>query len=35
MRFHDQVAIITAAGAGIGKATADIMVQEGAYRHRH
>lgn len=30
MRFHDQVAIITAAGAGIGKATANIMVQEGA-----
>ena len=30
MRFRDQVAIITAAGAGIGKATADIMVQEGA-----
>ena len=30
MRFHDQVAIITAAGAGIGKATANILVQEGA-----
>jgi NAD(P)-dependent dehydrogenase (short-subunit alcohol dehydrogenase family) len=30
MRFCDQVAIITAAGAGIGKATADILVQEGA-----
>ncbi|MDA1098863.1 MAG: SDR family NAD(P)-dependent oxidoreductase [Proteobacteria bacterium] len=30
MRFKDQVAVITAAGAGIGKATAEIMVQEGA-----
>ena len=30
MRFCDQVAIITAAGAGIGKATANILVQEGA-----
>ena len=30
MRFQDQVAVITAAGAGIGKATAEIMVQEGA-----
>jgi len=30
MRFRDQVAIITAAGAGIGKATANILVQEGA-----
>jgi NAD(P)-dependent dehydrogenase (short-subunit alcohol dehydrogenase family) len=30
MRFQDQVAVITAAGAGIGKATAEIMVKEGA-----
>jgi NAD(P)-dependent dehydrogenase (short-subunit alcohol dehydrogenase family) len=30
MRFRDQIAVITAAGAGIGKATAGIMVQEGA-----
>ena len=30
MRFQNQVAVITAAGAGIGKATAEIMVQEGA-----
>ena len=30
MRFQDQVAVITAAGAGIGKATAEIMVREGA-----
>ena len=30
MRFRDQVAIITAAGAGIGKATALIMAREGA-----
>ena len=30
MRFQDQVAIITAAGAGIGKAAAEIMVREGA-----
>lgn len=30
MRFRDKVALITAAGAGIGKATADIMVREGA-----
>ena len=29
MRFQDKVAIITAAGAGIGKATAEIMVREG------
>lgn len=30
MRFQDKVAVITAAGAGIGKATAEIMVREGA-----
>lgn len=30
MRFQDKVALITAAGAGIGKATAEIMVREGA-----
>jgi NAD(P)-dependent dehydrogenase (short-subunit alcohol dehydrogenase family) len=30
MRFQDQVAVITAAGAGIGRATAEIMVEEGA-----
>ncbi len=30
MRFRGQVAVITAAGAGIGKATAEIMVREGA-----
>lgn len=30
MRFKDQVAIITAGGAGIGKATALIMAAEGA-----
>ncbi|MBT4491140.1 MAG: SDR family oxidoreductase [Rhodospirillaceae bacterium] len=30
MRFQEQVAVITAAGAGIGKATAEIMVAEGA-----
>ncbi len=30
MRFQDRVAVITAAGAGIGKATAEIMVWEGA-----
>ncbi len=30
MRFQGKVAIITAAGAGIGKATAEIMVREGA-----
>src|SRR5437773_6776693 len=30
MRFHDKVALITAAASGIGRATADIMAQEGA-----
>lgn len=30
MRFTDQVALITAAGSGIGKATAEIMAGEGA-----
>ena len=30
MRFREQVAIISAAGAGIGKATAEIMAREGA-----
>src|SRR6056297_3260315 len=30
MRFEKKVALITAAGAGIGKATAEIMVREGA-----
>jgi NAD(P)-dependent dehydrogenase (short-subunit alcohol dehydrogenase family) len=30
MRFQDKVALITAAGAGIGRATADIMAREGA-----
>jgi NAD(P)-dependent dehydrogenase (short-subunit alcohol dehydrogenase family) len=30
MRFEGKTAIITAAGAGIGRATADIMVREGA-----
>lgn len=30
MRFQDKVALITAAGAGIGRATADIMLREGA-----
>ncbi len=30
MRFEDKTAIITAAGAGIGRATADILVKEGA-----
>ncbi|HET7883838.1 MAG TPA: SDR family NAD(P)-dependent oxidoreductase [Acetobacteraceae bacterium] len=30
MRFKDRVALITAVGSGIGRATADIMAQEGA-----
>lgn len=30
MRFRDQVAIVTAAGAGIGRASAEIMAREGA-----
>jgi len=30
MRFQGKVALITAAGAGIGKATAEIMAREGA-----
>ncbi len=30
MRFQGQVALISAAGAGIGKATAEIMAREGA-----
>jgi NAD(P)-dependent dehydrogenase (short-subunit alcohol dehydrogenase family) len=30
MRFHDKVALITAAASGIGRATADIMAKEGA-----
>jgi NAD(P)-dependent dehydrogenase (short-subunit alcohol dehydrogenase family) len=30
MRFHGKVALITAAASGIGRATADIMAQEGA-----
>ena len=29
MRFHDKVALITAAASGIGRATADIIAQEG------
>lgn len=31
MRFQNQTALITAAGAGIGRATAEIMAREGAY----
>ena len=30
MRFKDKVALITAVGSGIGRATADIMAREGA-----
>jgi NAD(P)-dependent dehydrogenase (short-subunit alcohol dehydrogenase family) len=30
MRFQDKVALITAAASGIGRATADMMAQEGA-----
>jgi NAD(P)-dependent dehydrogenase (short-subunit alcohol dehydrogenase family) len=30
MRFNDQVAVITAAASGIGRATAEIMAREGA-----
>ena len=30
MRFHRQVALITAVASGIGRATADIMAREGA-----
>ncbi|MGZ0186390.1 MAG: SDR family NAD(P)-dependent oxidoreductase [Alphaproteobacteria bacterium] len=30
MRFENQIAVITAAGAGIGRATAEIMAREGA-----
>ncbi|MGH7099465.1 MAG: SDR family NAD(P)-dependent oxidoreductase, partial [Stellaceae bacterium] len=30
MRFANQVALITAAGSGIGRATAAIMAREGA-----
>jgi NAD(P)-dependent dehydrogenase (short-subunit alcohol dehydrogenase family) len=30
MRFEQQVAVITAAGSGIGRATAEIMAREGA-----
>jgi NAD(P)-dependent dehydrogenase (short-subunit alcohol dehydrogenase family) len=30
MRFHDKVALITAAASGIGRATADIIAQEGS-----
>ena len=30
MRFKDKVALITAVGSGIGRATADIMASEGA-----
>ena len=30
MRFEGKTAVITAAGAGIGRATTDILVSEGA-----
>ena len=30
MRFEGNTAVITAAGAGIGRAAADILVKEGA-----
>ena len=30
MRFKDKVALITAVGNGIGRATAEIMASEGA-----
>src|SRR6516162_6764467 len=30
MRFKDKVALITAVGSGIGRATAEIMAREGA-----
>ena len=30
MRFEGKIAVITAAGAGIGRATTDILVKEGA-----
>src|SRR5690349_8358494 len=29
MRFHDRVAVITAAASGIGRATAEIVAHEG------
>jgi NAD(P)-dependent dehydrogenase (short-subunit alcohol dehydrogenase family) len=29
MRFRDKVALITAAGSGIGRATAEIIASEG------
>ena len=29
MRFHDKVALITAAASGIGRATTDIIAQDG------
>ena len=30
MRFEGKTAVITAAGAGIGRATADILVNKGS-----